>query len=422
MSYFGSALLVGSDKTPFVTAYQFVGGVVANGFASTYSAPPDTPAGTVNGIAFSPDGKWVAFAVNVSPFIEVRPWNNATGFGAKVANPLTLPAGAAQTVAWSPDGAYVGVANTGTPFQAIYPFSNGTLGTRVTNPGILPAGNAIGISWSPDGAYVGFAHFTTPFVSVYPWSGGAYGTKVSNPAALPGGNGIGISWSPDGTVLAISTATVNKITGYPWSAGFGTQFLSSAPGAGTVRKAVFSPDGAYIGGVQQSTGNKKDIWPYSGGAFGTLSETAATTSNNTLLSWKPTNDFVAVSQAASPYILVYPWSAGSLGSPLANPSVLPPVTSTAAGVAWALDTVAPPLTTVANSLQGGVGAYGGFTQPEQFVGKLPSPKVRNQWGPNRGSALDGEGLLAQLREAKERGAEERELVELLTLLEMAGVL
>lgn len=302
------SLLLGGIQSPFVAAFQ--GG--AGTFGSQYAAPSTTPAGTANGIAFSPDGNWVAMAVAASPFIEVYAWSKASGFGAKVSDPVTLPAGAAQDVAWSPDGAYVGVAHTTTPFVSVYPFSGGALGAKVSNPGTLPAANALGIAWSPDGAYVGIGHNTTPFVSVYPWSAG-FGSKVANPSSLPTVSMGKLRWSPSGAYL-LGKNSSSAIGVYAWSAGFGSQFTQNL---GTSSCWGWSSDGNYVLAVNL---NVAQAYPFSGAGFGALASSVSLGNTARSIAQDAAGKYVAIGINNQPYILVYNWTPGNFGSKLADPS------------------------------------------------------------------------------------------------------
>ncbi|HKJ91866.1 MAG TPA: hypothetical protein VJ957_01805, partial [Longimicrobiales bacterium] len=72
------------------------------------------PAGNGFGIAWSPDGRYLAVAHEISPYITVWDMEDPDN-PVKFADPATIPTGAGQSIAWSPDGAFVGVGHTSYP-------------------------------------------------------------------------------------------------------------------------------------------------------------------------------------------------------------------------------------------------------------------------------------------------------------------
>jgi hypothetical protein len=86
-------LAVGHNTSPFITAYPWLAG-----FGTKYANPATLPAGTGNGVAFSPSGNDIAVAHSTTPLISAYPWSS--GFGTKYANPATLPTGTGNAVAF----------------------------------------------------------------------------------------------------------------------------------------------------------------------------------------------------------------------------------------------------------------------------------------------------------------------------------
>ncbi len=100
----------------------------------------------VSGLAYGIDYQVHRVAVDLGlPTIGVManglhtiyPWSSG-GFGTKYANPSTLPAGSADGIAFSPSGSNVGLSVNSTPFVSIYPWSSGGYGTKYANPTTLP--------------------------------------------------------------------------------------------------------------------------------------------------------------------------------------------------------------------------------------------------------------------------------------------
>lgn len=95
------------------------------GTAIDVTLPTSPSNATPNQPNWSPDGQYVAFGLQSSPFVEVRPWTGA--FGAKIDDPPTLPANDVGTFEWSPDGTSIVLGGIGSPFVNAYPWTNASV-------------------------------------------------------------------------------------------------------------------------------------------------------------------------------------------------------------------------------------------------------------------------------------------------------
>lgn len=231
-------------------AYPWAPGI---GFGAEY--PFATLAGPVStnfpdkGMAWSPDGAYVAVGLQSSPYIEVRPFDPVSGFGAKISNPASLPAGPVNSIQWSPDGSHIAVTtSTASPYVNAWAWTGSAFGSKVANPATLPAGTGLTVEWSPDSSQLAVGHATTPFVSVYPFTT-AFGTKHANPGDLPAGDFInGLAFSADGSRLLVAASDTDYLDVYEFSSGgWGSrvQQLEIYDPAGTStygQPILFSPD------------------------------------------------------------------------------------------------------------------------------------------------------------------------------------
>jgi hypothetical protein len=256
--------------------------------------------------------------------------------GVKIADPLTLPANLSNGIAYSPDGRYMGVAHATTPFVSVYRRdpATGRLIYRVATPTTLPTGQGNGIAWNPDGTALGVAHSTAPFVTAWEWADG-FGAKYANPVTLPAGIGFGIAWSPDGTTLGVAHATAPFVTAWPWAAGFGAKYANPVTlPAGIGRGIAWSPDGTALGVAHDAT-PCATVWPWAAGFGAKYADPVTLPANNgSGIAWSPDGTAVGVAHDATPFVTVWPWAAG-FGAKYADPVTLP--ASAGFGIAWSPD-------------------------------------------------------------------------------------
>lgn len=217
-----SLMAIAYDTTsPYHTVYYKTG----SGNSATYTALSALSAleGAGQGCAFSPNGRFVAFAHTTTPFIRIYEISG-TGSSAtftELADPASLPAGNATGVSFSWDNRFMAVTHATSPFVTIYEI-NGSVFTKLSNPSDLPAGEGKGVAFSRDGNHMAVAHTTTPFVTIYSISGTTF-TKLTNPGTLPDGNGTGVAFSSDNQFLAVSHTTTQYMTLYRYVSGVWTK-------------------------------------------------------------------------------------------------------------------------------------------------------------------------------------------------------
>ena len=222
----GDAVAVGTGFVSGGAAVNVFPWTNITGFGSQYSNPASGPAGGSgigNSVAWSPSGNAIVIGTDSTPYVQGWPWS--AGFGTKYSAPLTTPVGSCNGVAFSPDGAYLAIASqggVGVLRLAVYPWSSG-FGDPPTIPlSSVPTGNGRACAWSPDGAYVAVAHETAGYIDSYGWSAGFDGTH-SNPTS-PGGTGQAVAFSSDGAVLAIGCVASPYVLAYAFSGGFGSKY------------------------------------------------------------------------------------------------------------------------------------------------------------------------------------------------------
>ena len=219
---------------------------------------------------------------------------------------------------------YLAVCNSsgGSVYADIYPWSNGTTGRYGDPINPLNFGNQIrGFAFHPTGrSVVAIANGSPPVA--YRFSRSGYGTKFASPAGFPTNlNAGGISFSPDGNYVAVCHSSGVRI--YQWSddTGFGSQ---TAYFGGSNVSVAFSNNGSYIA-VGSTSSPYLSVYPYSAGVVGSKYADPATLPPSTVsaITFSPTDDAILIATALTPFIMAYPWSSSGFGIKYPDPASLP---------------------------------------------------------------------------------------------------
>jgi hypothetical protein len=169
-------LAVASQTTPFLQVYPFTWAVsaasVLSGSYGTICANPAAlpaggPAAGGHGVAWRPQGDFIALAMSVTPYLYVVPFNRVAGtFGAALT--ISAQVGAITSVRWSPDGQYLFATSATSPYLMMYSFATSTIGATVgfTNNG--PTGAVNDFCVHPSGEYGIATLSASPYIAVIP--------------------------------------------------------------------------------------------------------------------------------------------------------------------------------------------------------------------------------------------------------------
>ena len=172
------------------------------------------PAGYVQDIAFTWDASYMAVAL--SP--DAAPWTGSvmiykrSGDTFSYLATLAIATDTVDGVAFSRDGTYLAVAFYDTPYVAFYKRSGDTF-TILSTPASLPTGRGIGAALSSDGIYAAIGHMSSPYVTIYRRYGDTF-FKLTDPDTLPTGTGSGTSLTPAGMFLAVGHTTSPYLSMY----------------------------------------------------------------------------------------------------------------------------------------------------------------------------------------------------------------
>lgn len=211
----GSYVGVGHTTTPFMSFYPYNG----VGFGTKVTNPVALPAAQVNSVAFSPMGDYLAAAGQTTPFLQVWPFDPVAGtFGTIIANPVSLPAGGpagslGKGVAWRPQGDFIAMASTVAAQVYVTGFNRVTgafTSTQLTDTQAV----ANCVQWTPDGQYLIVGFNASPWMKVYDFSAQTL-VSVAFDGSSPGVAVNDIVVHPSGEFMFLSMATTPFVMCYP---------------------------------------------------------------------------------------------------------------------------------------------------------------------------------------------------------------
>lgn len=309
----GQFVAFGSNATPFINVYRVLNGVIVEKMAS----PASLPGGFVRGVAWSPSGAYIAVAENNSPYVDVWAWSTA-GFGAKVSNPASLPGSVRNAVAWHPSETYLLVGGDTSPFVDVYAWSAG-FGARAANPGTLPAGNVHSAAWSSTGGDIFLGCDATPFIQAWPFTT-VWGT-IYAAATAAAGSLYNVSITADDRIVIVSGQTTPFIQYYRFLTATGWQAGPTAPGttpAGALAQTAHDKVLDVVANVnnggsvllQSITHDTAALTTSAGNTVATgTASVAGPNFSSASLALSPDRKNVAILTSRRPYLRIYSWLA-----------------------------------------------------------------------------------------------------------------
>jgi Tol biopolymer transport system component len=218
----------------FVQGYQPRGELVRYD-PSTKQFLPFLQGISASDVAFSPDGKWVAYMTVPSLTL----WRSRVDGSERIQ--LTYPPAAATLPVWSPDGTQIAYISgeVGRPWKIFLISAQGGSPEELLPEKV----GEVDASWSPDGVQLAFGR-----TSAFPGVANdiqLVDVKTRQVRALPGSAGLfSPRWSPDGRYLAaISVEGSHKLMLYDFRSQKWTEWLADASVVGF---PVWSADSRYV--------------------------------------------------------------------------------------------------------------------------------------------------------------------------------
>lgn len=219
----GNYVGVGHATTPFISVYPFDG----TAYGTKLTNPGTLPLAQVTSAAFSHQGDYLAVAdATASPGnnLTVYAFTDSAGTGSIGGAVQTSLAGfpaavgvGARGVAWRPQGDFIAVALNASPYLAVVVFnrSSGTFGSSLSTSGAGLVAQANSVAWSPCGQYLVVccnASGGSSTLYVIDFSSQTIGAAVTMDGGIASGVNMNcVSISPTGEYMIIS------YNASPWS-------------------------------------------------------------------------------------------------------------------------------------------------------------------------------------------------------------
>ncbi|HVZ80304.1 MAG TPA: hypothetical protein VHE12_05800 [bacterium] len=208
----------GPDDTKTPKGVQ--GAILNFGFKLDQLDDTDFPVTALPGdgraIAWSPAGDLVAVGSASADYLLVYLYQAGVFTLISAIGGSDLPTGTVNALAWSPDGQYLAAAvspASGSTRAFLYKRTGQTLALVSPSSYTQPTGNAFGVAWSSDSNLVAWAHATTPYVTVHQRSGSTF-TKIANPSTLPTAQANCVAFTPGAYAQSIGDPQGSPTTVY----------------------------------------------------------------------------------------------------------------------------------------------------------------------------------------------------------------
>jgi len=299
---------------------------------------------TVNGGSFSQSGSdYAVFAHTDLPYFTVQAFDEVDKEWDSSSNPpTTIPAAAGTDAMFTSDKTRLVVgtaANANYLWAYVFDPATGVISGTPPNPTSVGSIGVNGFDIGTGDNIVVAA--TTDSAGVYMYDidnsgaiAGFWTSTLTAPTSPPGAECNAVDINTNATFVAVGCSTSPYL--HVWAitnGGAGTpswSSKSSAPAGGNIPSGVitgieFSPDGSHIA-IVTDTSPYLEVYPFSAGAIGTKISTTALPGAGTGVAWLtentsgPTN--LAASHAVGPYLTVYNFNTltGVFGTKLDDPS------------------------------------------------------------------------------------------------------
>lgn len=208
------------------------------GYGTKYTNPSTAIGGSsAQGIAFHPNGNYLAVGSNSTPYLQVYDWSDSTGWGSRRSNSWN-PNSLVNYLTWHPDGGWlIAITQNSQRWHAVK-WTGSSLTTRYETPdSFYPQGTAYKTSFNNAGTYiaVGAYHASDDRYRLIirefnaSSSGNPFGTVAT--VNIPSSVAVGVfdvKWTPDDSAIVLCSTTAPYLHAYEWSNSTGLGNLYTA--------------------------------------------------------------------------------------------------------------------------------------------------------------------------------------------------
>jgi hypothetical protein len=201
----------------------------------------------------SPDGKWMALALNGSGRLLLYRRTNDVWAQVSFGNTFTIPTSTSIStffgISWTADSSMFVASCAGVNYVFAFQLSpDGTTFNYISQSGNGSSNTTTGVSLSPDGTYLAWPNIlnSTSF-TMWKWNGGGYSQLATLSLGVSQVTAIyGASWSPDGQFLFIGTNNLNaSLIVYRRDGDSFTRIVSVGTPSNNARRLVSTLDCTY---------------------------------------------------------------------------------------------------------------------------------------------------------------------------------
>ncbi|WP_339166101.1 tail fiber protein [Paenibacillus sp. FSL R5-0341] len=291
--------------------------------STDYTSIPiaEAPTGDGQGVAYSGDGVYLAFAQASSPYLSL--YKRVGEDYIKLPNPTSMPTNVARAVSFTPDGVYLAVGHATSPFVTLYK-RTGDVFTKLPNLSPLPTDETKAVSFSANGLYLAVGGLNTSTFNLYKRNGDSF-TRLAITTGLPTNALVySVAFGVDDDYLTIGYLTAPFIAIYKRTGDVFTKLPDpSIPPTGGVCGLDFSPNGVYLAAAH-FTAPFLTLYKRNGDVFEKLpNPLVLPTNQGRAVRFNPTSEYLTVCFAS----LINYKLANDIFSGLPNPQFVPAQTT-----------------------------------------------------------------------------------------------
>lgn len=267
-------ILVGRSAFGSIGVFAFS---AANG-PNNFQQPSNTNIGSVNDLGWNSAGTRIVAGDQDNALAELWKFDPDTQTFSDRYDYTPVAGTTVQACEFHPDGTYVLFGLDASPYFAVHEYdeANNTVGAKLANPSVLPGGSCESASWAPNGDFLAVQFEFSDDVYIYEFDkvNGTIGNRVGN-ASAPGSRDEDHTWSDDSTRLAIASFDDDAVINVNPDGSIDSVVSLPNVAGGDVRSGGIRPQGDFFVTSTEDSNTGQVFLSYNGTSFGTAIENPA---------------------------------------------------------------------------------------------------------------------------------------------------